>query len=626
MHNLTALLLAIYVSLVAMGLGRKLTSFLEGIEVPYRPYSDFALGIGILSHVVFLLGLLNLYRSGVAWACLLVLTIFLFKPILFSLKILKQSISDLKPSGHVQVWLWVGLLLFIIFSLFGAFVPPFGSDALVYHLQIPKLFIQAGRIFFIPSFLFNMPRGIEMIYLFGGLLHSETVGLLLNNMMAIATALAIAAFMVRRFSLTVGLLAALIFYSIPYGVWYATLTGKINLGLYLYASLAVFWFLEWLKERKESHLLLSGAFLGLAASTKYIGLYMVATLTILVFCFIFLSKAKLSYRLKYFFIFQGSFLLLGFPWYLYNAITLGNPIWPVFYPILGGAHYNMAAYVRYAYNAIQAIPSLDRNLWGWVTGPLVMNLRMEDFFSKGGIGPLFISFLPFSLISSESFRKHLPIYLIAAIYYSIWFCFSHDGMYLMPAVILLCLPLAETIYFFGRSDTPLVRWAVSANVILWLVISCGAFLERISYFMPVIIGKETKEEFLKNNTPFYGDLQWINANLPLKEPLFVAGIQTLYYLDRDFVLNGEGFVNYDQISTSEDLLSRLRDLHIHYALEVKQKNSGAKHKIWEECFEKYGQKIYYNRDPFIPGSLLLGTKIPFEVSVFKIKYLKGKPI
>lgn len=627
MHNLIALFLALWIALVSLGLGNTLASLFKHVELPYRPYSDFALGIGILSHIIFLLGVLNLYQENIAWIILAIITLSSIKSISRSLKSLSQALTRLKPTTPVQYWLLTVLLFFGALSLYAGLIPPFWGDTITYHFTAPKFFIEAGGLVFFPSFLFNMPKGIEMLYLFGSLLHSEAVGLLLNNLMGFATALLIGEFVASRSSRTTGLLSALLYYSLPYGVWYASIIGKINLGLYLYICLGVFWFLEWIKTRHQSQLIFSGVFLGLAASAKYTGLYAVLALTALTCFFILSSQEIWSTKIKSFFLFLFSLFLFGSPWYLHNAIVLGNPVWPVFYPILGGEHYNMSAYLENALISTQAIPSLNKNLWGWLTGPLRMHLYMDAFFSKAGIGPLFMAFLPFSLFYFDIIRKNLHLYLICALFYSIWFCFAHVGLYLMPAVILLCIPLAETIHAFCREKSCLTKSVASAAVVLWLLISGGAFLERMVYFSPVIIGQETKENFLKRLTPLYNDYQWINKNVPANESLLIVGTRLLYYLERSAIFNGDGFLNYDQIHTSEDLLKCLNSLNIHYVLvvkgsieEVPSPYEEIRRKISGELLSKYGQQIYHNPQAFAPKSIAFGSKIPLDVSVFKIHF------
>ena len=68
------------------------------------------------------------------------------------------------------------LVLLAFLSIGLAMAPAFSTDALVYHLAVPKAFLQAGGLVNLPDNIYSFfPQQIEMLYLFALALGSDSL-------------------------------------------------------------------------------------------------------------------------------------------------------------------------------------------------------------------------------------------------------------------------------------------------------------------------------------------------------------------------------------------------------------------------------------------------------------------
>lgn len=90
--------------------------------------------------------------------------------------------------------LWIFLISSVFINFLSALSPETGFDALWYHLTLPKLYIEAGKIYHIPGGLLyysEMPRLAEFLYMPLIKLMGDTGPHLLNWLAGLATAILI---------------------------------------------------------------------------------------------------------------------------------------------------------------------------------------------------------------------------------------------------------------------------------------------------------------------------------------------------------------------------------------------------------------------------------------------------
>jgi len=259
------------------------------------------------------------------------------------------------PLDSGLAWFWTGLAAgpFLLVVLLGAVLPPVDFDVREYHLQAPKEFYQQGRIGFMPHNVYaNMPLGTEMLSLLAMVLIGDwwwgaLVGKTVIAAFAPLTALGLLSAGWRFVSLKAGMVAAVIYISIPWIVQVST-SGLVEGASACYLFMAVYAMLLWQKAQTPAspcqdapclqarYVALAGYLAGGAVSCKYPAvLFVVVPLVVWLFA---VHRAGRPLRLGKA---LGSFMLavaVGCgAWFAKNWALTGNPTYPLLAEIFDGA-------------------------------------------------------------------------------------------------------------------------------------------------------------------------------------------------------------------------------------------------------------------------------------------------
>ncbi|MFC1577592.1 ArnT family glycosyltransferase [Thermodesulfobacteriota bacterium] len=242
----------------------------------------------------------------------------------------------------------VSLLLGLICSIgILAWVPPISRDALTHHLAVPKLYLQHGGIYEIPSIVFSYyPMNIDLLYLIPMYFENDIAPKYIHFLFALLTAGLIFAYLRKKLGSVWGLFGALFFLSVP-AIVKLSITVYVDLGLVFFSTAALTSLLKWIEYRFQvRYLILSAICCGLALGTKYNGL-LVLFILMLFIPFVFLSNSKNKFKVKesadkatlikiqlkavgfgaIFFIIA---LLVFSPWMIRNYVWKANPIYPLY--------------------------------------------------------------------------------------------------------------------------------------------------------------------------------------------------------------------------------------------------------------------------------------------------------
>ncbi len=379
--------LAALILLAAFGMGRLVIDRLwlaSGCTELERIVFALAAGLSGLSTIVLLVGLAGgLRQAWLLWVLTAVLSSIGGWQVYRSVwpRNATEGVphstrnSAIRYPQSALAWL---ALPFALILLLGACLPPWDFDVREYHLQVPKEWLQQGRITFLPHNVYgNMPLGAEMHALLAMALwpgddgpgeHGWFYGGLAGNVViasfALVTTLGVAAAGYRVAGKPGAMLAALVLISHPWLI-HVSVSGLNDGVLACYVFLAIY--TMWLARRGACSFLLPGLFAGAAAAVKYPGLVF-AVAPLVVWCCL-PSKAPTIGRgempataappdrekqdahrpgtltngqgfggvtLVLLFYLSGVFLGGG-AWYIKNAALAGNPVYPLAYGIFGGA-------------------------------------------------------------------------------------------------------------------------------------------------------------------------------------------------------------------------------------------------------------------------------------------------
>ncbi|KKU56808.1 MAG: hypothetical protein UX80_C0031G0004 [Candidatus Amesbacteria bacterium GW2011_GWA2_47_11b] len=363
-----------------------------------------AVFIGIYSYALAILGWLGRLGWGEIWG---VTTVMLMVG-LFHLR--KFAVGQI---GHIGL---IGLIIAQAgVNLVGAMGPERGFDALWYHLPIPKIWLEAHKIFFIGGNLYYsaMPKLVDMLYVWG-----ETPAKLMHLVFGLLSTAVTYKLARKWLEQKWALLAAVIFYSNLVVGW-QSITAYIDLGRTFFEVLAFY-----LLVNKKIYK--SAIVIGLAMATKIWAIGSLGILGVLV-------ALGMGWRKSVKFVILA--LVVAAPWYVFAWASTGNPIYP-----------------------IGSVP-IDV-VWGGIN-----ILRLAD-----PINPIYVMVLPVIWMA----RKKIPVTIMAycLLSFGMWYITPRTGggRFLLPYLPVWSVAVAVVIKRLRDEE---IKKFLVATVIALAVISIG---------------------------------------------------------------------------------------------------------------------------------------------------------
>lgn len=522
------LLYLLVLFLVVVGLGTKLLSAL-GVRVPgFVEELVFAagLGFGFLSYFVFALGISGLLRGYLIYGALGLVAVFCGREMLGLVRRFRSANDLVNLGEHPFVWLLAGTIgLAIALNFIGALAPISSADALYYHMAAPKYYAMERRIVPMPwEWPTYQPFNIEMLFLLGMLLRSDTLGALFHFLFGILLVLAIFPFCGRHFQSANPLLAAAIFYVGGLVAWEST-SSFIDLGVTLFVLLSFMAFLNWFIEGGERWLVLSGIFGGLAAGSKFTGAIFPAIILLILIGYLLLEKRL---EIRPLMSFSLPVLLLLAPWYLRNYFWTGNPVYPFLPGLFGTQDLNdpiFRAASRYGYG---------KDPLALLLAPFNLTFRGTGFDLGELISPLYLSLFPLSLFLSQERQVVRLIWIFSGIYFLVWFYTHQHARYLLfvlPLLAVACSSTAMALFRLSRG----VKLVTASVLLAGISFGLATTAYYNAQFFPVVFGLRTRDDFLSQKTWYYPDIRWMNEHLPPDAKILVMGDAMPYYLNRRYV-------------------------------------------------------------------------------------------
>ncbi|MEX0712730.1 MAG: hypothetical protein WD278_10295 [Pirellulales bacterium] len=377
-----------------LGLDRGLTRLEVGV---------FSAGVGLNTVSLYVLAVGLLGKLRISWFAVpagLVLLAMMTWLIAEKLRPRRRPVQPEQPARRREWlshrWLWMGAP-FAVAIILGGMLPPVDFDVREYHLQAPKEFFQEGRIVFLPHNVYgNMALGSEMLSLLAMVLLDDwwfgaLVGKTVIATVTPLTALALLAAGLRLFSLRAGVVAALVYISIPW-ISQVSSNGLVEGVSAFYLLLSVFAVLlsrvpaEGQPGEAWRRVLLAGYLAGAAVSCKYPGvLFVVVPLA----AYLWLTGRKADWKPVALFLVATS-AGCGL-WFYKNWLLTGNPTYPLLYEVFGGATRTveknnqwLLAHMPPGYSMEQLADSLAKVFCTseWLS-PLVMPLAVMAWLARG---------------------------------------------------------------------------------------------------------------------------------------------------------------------------------------------------------------------------------------------------
>lgn len=510
----------------------------------------FALIVGVYSYLIFFMGLAGwLYKDTVVEV-----TLVFWATVLLSYwrRMPRSPLASWGRLAMTKVWkknklvLFFGLLLGLqaIVNLIGALGPELAFDALWYHLTLPKLYLENHSVYFIPGGLLYysaMPKLAEMLYVGGLSLGNEITVKLIHYSFGLLTCFALYKLSRKFFTPLISLIAVVIFYANLVVAW-ESITAYIDLVRAFFEVMALWAFLNWNETKMRKWLIMSALMIGFAIATKVLAIGSLMIFSILLLAVggwqLEKSKSNLLSAIRNVIVYWFIALTTALPWFIFSYINTGNPVYPFFTSTYHVAPepISLIGFFREVWNVFMYSPDpispvymmlLPLGVW------LLYRSRNPSVSLRAG---------KFRMINGLSMVGLYSLFVIVVWYFTPR---TGGGRFLLPylpAFSLLCAAVLHEVLQNKKQYGAYVGKFLLVIIIGVSLISIGYRFVANKKYIPVIVGKETKDVFLTNNlnfafADFYDTDGYFKKNIKPTDMVLLYGFHNLYYIDFPFIDN-----------------------------------------------------------------------------------------
>ena len=394
----------------------------------------------------------------------------------------------------------------IIFAVVIAIIVPFvvapdvSTDALEYHLLVPKLTIEQNAIRYQPLFVeSNYPSLAEYDFIPMLVLSDARTAKCFHFLCALLLCLAIA-----RLTPTNGAVAAAIFFSMPV----AALTSgwaRNDMLFTLFVVLSISHLLE-------RHFVLAGVLFGFASWTKYT----------FVLVGIGIAVILIRERWRDWLRFAIPALLIAAVWMTKNAVLTGNPL----YPFVNGIFHSpfwTSALDHHFRETLTRFEIPEWHWWTYIAFPFLLTVTPRVIDVQTGVLPLLL--LPLLFVRGDRRLKSYVIAIAIA-----WLLIRTETRSLFSLFAVLSAIYAAAIDRL-RGWRIILGLAVALNVIIMLV-STNVVTDPIRYF----VGLESREDYIVRMDGKQAAYRWLDQHGEVRRVLLV-GLHDPYYLAKPSVFS-----------------------------------------------------------------------------------------
>jgi hypothetical protein len=479
-----------------------------------------ALGLGILGAATLILGA-ALGLNPWLFASILTVGGFLLRKSLLgwwqSWSAMKQAWNQSDRLGKTVAI--VGLTI-LACAFLVSLAPPLQFDALTYHLAIPRAYLQAGRVEYLPENMFwGMPEETEMLYTLAMLFGGNEAATFLGWAMGFLTLTGLLGFAYERFgqraawaALACLLAGETLSASLAWGYveWPSMLFG-ISLLIALD---------HWLGNKDRKSIALAGVFASMALATKYTtGILLIAGTVV-----ILSEYKKLGVRStgKTLLLFGALTVLVIMPWLTKNFLATGNPFYPLLFP--SGAMDQIR--VDFYQKSTASRSWFDAILLPWQA--TVLGVEGGVGYSAS-IGPLLLGLSPLAGLGWRArLRSEKDAIRLAAIVtvvgLIVWAVASQWAGLLVQSRLYFAMFPAWAILggagfaAFGNLKIAAVRFGRIAAALVLLASGFSAFEAIVQTqrqgALSILFGLRTTEEYTANNLGWYAPAMQAVRELP----------------------------------------------------------------------------------------------------------------
>lgn len=559
LFGVTLTLLGLTVTAFILGrlLAGKLDCAVERWAIPT------ALGLAGLAHLGFFLGLAGLLRPAAVLLVAAGIHVLGFR-------VWRQGSETFRQLRWRPVLLGTAALLpLALLTLY----PPTAFDATLYHLPFARGFVASGGLAYLTDLRFPVfPQVNEMLFALVMLFAPDVAAHGVSWLMTMLTAALIGSWARDSFSgAAAGWLAAAIFLGNPIVVYLAGI-GYVEAGLTLFVTSALYAVRRWRGSGERRWLVLAAVFAATAADTKYLGLFFVGAIGLIVL-FGRLPERGLGVRWAGALLFGLAAAAVLAPWYGRIYAWTGNPLFPYFPQFFGFGPWSPPRFRSLLAHppTISGVSAAVSRGIGLVRLPWDLVFERAKYNGQPPYSPLYLAILPLALGMAWKDVRQRRLLAFAAAYAFVCLGLPPDARYMVSVAPLVSLSVAGALLMLlGRFPvrSGLLTASLCAACFLpgWLYA-----IYRFHHLGPLPLTPAGREAYLGRWQPCYRAIADLNRRLGSRYTVWAVHAENMsYYARGRFLGDWAGPARFDRVLSnlrdSQDLYARLRPLNAGYLL------------------------------------------------------------
>ncbi len=514
-----------------------------------------AVGAAVWSLIWFALGTAGLYTGWAAFGSL----VAGFVVTLFGLRRLREARKESKVperAGRVDKLLLILITIPMALSFVASLAPPTSKDTLLYHFAVPKTFVLQGSNAFIEGNIASyLALGTEMhtvwAMLLGGAVNERAgeaaggavVWAFFPLLLAVIFGFAREAGVERRWALIATLMVA----TVP-TAYHVAASAYTDLALAVFVTLAVYSLTRWWKTPQTGWLILIAIFLGAGLSAKLTTLFVIAAFALVILLRVRKAQETDPDRIGTIAIGGLAALLLAgviaSPWYLRTWVETGSPVFPFYMNIWPAEAPGWDAERSQLFQLMNAQYGGDpKTVVDYVAAPWNISIVAQPEFAShfdGVLGIAFLIGLPLMIFGLWKFELRIEAKIcigVAVVMFLFWLFSSQQLRYLLPLLPITAVAIAAAITAMSqRSDTlrAAARYSLTAAAVAGIVVSAAWFLNKAP--VRVVLGGETRDDYLTRNIDYYPYYHWLNTETEPEAKVWLINMRRdTYHLQRPHV-------------------------------------------------------------------------------------------
>lgn len=470
-----------------------------------------SLGLGIIATTAFLMGLARVLYVELVMLLAVLAMLGSYRVLRDGLMRLRAAVAGASKASLARfaaaVMIAIALASFLSIP---ALYPPRHHDALSYHLALAKIYTAEHQVRPTPYLRFCVfPQHSEMLFTLMYALWDDISAQLTQFLAFILTALALFGWGTRWFSRRAGIWAAAIWLGTPFVVRMAGM-AYVELGVALYATLAILSLETFLRTRQSVFVILAGVFAGFAAGTKYTALFLVLAVGVWMLGDAIVRRAWKPLAL----------LIVGcsvtmMPWYAWNYAHTGNPVEPFMQSIFGSERSCWLPGDLESHQSNYEGRGAGTGFLDFLALPARLVNQPAAFRIEEPSRTLFLA-LPLTVLIALVDRSGARILLFVLAYLIFWFNSAQVVRYLFPVLPLVALlegAAASRIALWLRLDRfKRMNAVVTLTLgIVLLIPSLQLVQAEVTQQGSPPVSESQREKFFTALTPAYPCFQWLNA-------------------------------------------------------------------------------------------------------------------